>query len=148
MGERREYPAFLVNNGPQPAFFKMKFLQGLRNLEDENSATQQDNFVSPAEVGKEMTERVLTAFPLSGQVGPYEQIPIQFICRTKKHDRVSGFGDLTGDMGKPGSDSSAHPAKDLAKTAKYQIPPEDYATLAVMSFGETGQGVSHQDLKV
>jgi hypothetical protein len=95
-----------------------------------------------------MTERVLTAFPLSGQVGPYEQIPIQFICRTKKHDRVSGFGDLTGDMGKPGSDSSAHPAKDLAKTAKYQIPPEDYATLAVMSFGETGQGVSHQDLKV
>lgn len=40
MGERREYPAFLVNNGPQPAHFKFKFLQGLRNLDDENSATQ------------------------------------------------------------------------------------------------------------
>lgn len=26
MGERREYPAFLVNNGPQPAHFKFKFL--------------------------------------------------------------------------------------------------------------------------
>ncbi len=39
MGERREYPAFLVNNGPQPANFKFKFLQGLRNLEDENSST-------------------------------------------------------------------------------------------------------------
>ena len=26
MGERKEYPAFLVNNGPQPAHFKFKFL--------------------------------------------------------------------------------------------------------------------------
>lgn len=105
MGERREYPAFLVNNGPQPAHFKFNFLQGLRNLEDENSSTQQDNFVSPAEVGKEMTERVLTAFPLSGVVGPYEQIPLQFICRTKKHERQGGFADLTSDN-KPGSSVS------------------------------------------
>jgi hypothetical protein len=36
----------------------------------------------------------------------------------------------------------------LAKTAKYQVTPEDYATLAVMSFGESGAGISHQDLKV
>lgn len=66
-----------------------------------------------------MTERVLTAFPLSGSVGPYEQIPIQFICRTKKHDRAQGFADLTGDLGKPSTGSSNAPAKDLAKTAKY-----------------------------
>ena len=26
MGERREYPAFLVNNGPKPVNFNMKFL--------------------------------------------------------------------------------------------------------------------------
>lgn len=145
MGERREYPAFLVNNGPQPAHFKFKFLQGLRNLEDENSANQQDNFVSPAEVGKEMTERVLTAFPLSGMVGPYEQIPLQFICRTKKHEKTGGFADLTGDGGKPGSTgtSNSAPMKDLAKTAKYAVAPEDYATLAVMSFGENNQGISH-----
>lgn len=147
MGERREYPAFLVNNGPQPASFKFKFLQGLRNLEDENSSTQQDTFVSPAEVGKEMTERVLTAFPLSGSVGPYEQIPIQFICRTKKHEKASGFGDLTGDFNKPGTGASSQPAKDLAKTAKYMVAPEDYATLAVMSFDDK-QGIRHQDLKV
>ena len=37
MGERREYPAFLVNNGPKPVSFNMKFLQGLRNLEDDTS---------------------------------------------------------------------------------------------------------------
>ena len=66
-------------------------------MDDENGTNQTDSFVSPAEVGKEMTERVLTAFPLSGTVGPYEQIPIQFICRTKKHERKEGFADLTGD---------------------------------------------------
>ena len=36
----------------------------------------------------------------------------------------------------------------MAKTAKYTIAPQDYATLAVMSFGENGVGVGHQDLKV
>ena len=96
-----------------------------------------------------MTERVLTAFPLSGTVGPYEQIPLQFICRTKKHDKAQGFGDLTGpDASKPSTGASSMPAKDLSKTSKYTVMPEDYATLAVMSFGENGNGVSHQDLKV
>ena len=92
MGERREYPAYLVNNGPQPAPFKFKFLQGLRNL-DENYMDENDTFISPAEVGKELTDRVLTAEPLQGIVGPYQQIPIQFICRTKKHDKKGGFSD-------------------------------------------------------
>jgi hypothetical protein len=71
MGERREYPAFLVNNGPQPAPFKFKFLQGLSNL-DENYLDENDSFISPAEVGKELTDRVLTAEPLQGIVGPYQ----------------------------------------------------------------------------
>ncbi len=38
MGERREYPAFLVNNGPKAVPFNFKFLQGLRNLEDDQDA--------------------------------------------------------------------------------------------------------------
>ena len=38
MGERREYPAFLVNNGPKAVNFNLKFLQGLRNLEDDSDA--------------------------------------------------------------------------------------------------------------
>lgn len=86
MGERKEFPAMLINNGPLPASFNFKFLQGLRNLEDDVAA-EQDNFVSPAQVGKELTDRVLTTFPLQGTVGPYQQIPIQFVCRTKKHER-------------------------------------------------------------
>lgn len=92
MGERREYPAFLVNNGPQPAPFKFKFLQGLRNL-DELTIDESEAFVAPADVGKELTDRVLTAEPMSGSVPPYSQIPISFICRTKKHDKKGGFSD-------------------------------------------------------
>lgn len=92
MGERREYPAFLVNNGPQPVPFKFNFLQGLRNL-DENYEDEKNTFSSPADVGKELTDRVLTANPLSGVVGPYQQIPVSFICRTKKFDKKGGFSD-------------------------------------------------------
>lgn len=92
MGERREYPAFLVNNGPQPAPFKFKFLQGLRNL-DELTIDESEAFVAPADVGKELTDRVLTAEPMSGTVPPYSQIPISFICRTKIHDKKGGFSD-------------------------------------------------------
>lgn len=104
MGERREYPAFLVNNGPQPAPFKFKFLQGLRNLE-ENFNDETETFISPAEVGKELTDRVLTAEPLSGMVPPYSQIPINFICRTKKYDKKGGFSDsVDGHDGYPQQD--------------------------------------------
>ena len=92
MGERREYPAFLVNNGPQPVPFKFGFLQGLRNL-DENYEDEKNTFTSPAEVGKELTDRVLTTEPLNGVVGPYQQVPISFICRTKKYDKKGGFSD-------------------------------------------------------
>ena len=58
MGERREYPAFLVNNGPKPVPFNFKFLQGLRNVENEDgSATKAvqrpENLISPATHGKE-----------------------------------------------------------------------------------------------
>jgi hypothetical protein len=34
MGERREYPAFIVNNGPKPVNFDFKFFPGMRNMED------------------------------------------------------------------------------------------------------------------
>ena len=77
MGERREYPAYLVNNGPKPVSFNLKFLQGLRSLEDDTedkankSQYKDDNLVSPAIAGKEQVERVLTTEPLQGMVGAY-----------------------------------------------------------------------------
>ena len=68
-----------------------------------------DNFISPAQVGKELTERVLSAFPLSGVVAPYQQIPVSFICRTKKFEKVGGFADLSDnhDSSKPESAATA-----------------------------------------
>ena len=36
---------------------------------------------------------MLTAEPLSGTVGPYSQVPVTFICRTKKHEKKGGFTD-------------------------------------------------------
>jgi hypothetical protein len=53
MGERREYPAFLVNNGPKAVPFNFKFLPGLRSLEDDESKTNQqlpkdEALISPA----------------------------------------------------------------------------------------------------
>lgn len=76
MGERREYPAFLVNNGPKPVPFNFKFLQGLRNIEEEGDSGKKPSFkdeslISPAAAGKEQTERVLTTEPLQGTVAAY-----------------------------------------------------------------------------
>jgi len=69
-GDKREYPAFLVNNGPKPVTFNVNMIKDLRNLE-ENVAENAARFQSPHEAGKELTERVLTTEPLSGTVGPY-----------------------------------------------------------------------------
>jgi hypothetical protein len=137
MGERREYPAFLVNNGPKPVPFNFKFLPGLRNLDESTAgdesvknsqASTADSLISPAQAGKEQTERVLTTEPLSGMVAPYSQVPIKFICRTKKHEKVGGFSDHservkpTGEKGGLGGPSEE----------KYRIKPEEYASLALV----------------
>lgn len=53
-----------------------------------------------------MTDRVLTVFPLSGVVAPYEKVPLEFLCRTKKHEHITGFADLSKDASsKPGTAS-------------------------------------------
>jgi hypothetical protein len=143
MGERREYPAFLVNNGPQPAAFKLNFVNGLRDLEEEY-ANDSEAFISPADVGKELVERVLTVEPLSGMVGPYEQLPVTFICRPKRFEKKEGFSDVVeGGEGRIGSAMSGATNDFGLKEA------EDYATLAVMKFQTNGgKFIQHHDLKV
>ena len=107
-GERREYPAFLVNNGPQPATFNLRFLEGLKNLDLDYPETN-DKEISPADAGKELCERVMTAEPLAGTVGPYSQVPLNFICRTMKKEKKRGFTDNSkgGKSGKPQSRGDA-----------------------------------------
>lgn len=145
MGERREYPAFLVNNGPQPAAFDLRFVNGLKNLDEEYPETA-ESFISPAQAGKELTDRVLTAEPLSGTVGPYSQVPVTFICRTKKHEKKGGFTDslrrakpLSSQESRAGSTAFAGGLEE-----RFLVKPEDYATLALLRFGN----LQHEDLKV
>ena len=143
MGERREYPAFLVNNGPQPASFDLRFLNGLKNLDEEYPETA-ESFISPAQAGKELTDRVLTAEPLSGTVGPYSQVPVTFICRTKKHEKKGGFTDSV-QRGKPTSSQESRAGGPVAGLEeKFLVKPEDYATLAIVSFSS----LQHDELKV
>jgi hypothetical protein len=142
MGERREYPAFLVNNGPQPASFNLRFLNGLKNLDEDYPETA-ESFISPAQAGKELTDRVLTAEPLSGTVGPYSQVPVTFICRTKKHEKKGGFTDSV--QRKPASSQESRAGSaTTGLEAKFLVKPEDYATLAMVSFSN----LQHDDLKV
>ena len=136
MGERREYPAFLVNNSPKPVPFNFKFLPGMRNLNEDDASTAtkttvsnaDESLVSPAAAGKEQTGRVLTTEPLQGMVAPYSQVPINFICRTKKYEKVGGFSDHaervkpTGEKGGFGGPSEE----------KYMIKPEEYASMALV----------------
>ena len=62
---------------------------GLFDL-DKNHPPPTDANVSPADAGKELCERVMTAEPLGGTVGAYSQIPLNFICRTQKIERTTG----------------------------------------------------------
>ena len=117
MGERREYPAFIVNNGPKAANFNFQFELGMK-IDDTFSAGE-DNFVSPHEAGKELTERVLTAEPLTGNVAPYSQLPIKFICRTKKFEKTSGFSDFA----KKKTDNRLGSGNDGPDAKEYEIPP-------------------------
>jgi len=138
MGEKREYPASLVNNGPKPVSFNIKFLQGIRNLDDDLQI-EDEAFVSPNEAGRELTERVLTTFPLSGEVPPYSQIPIKFVCRTKKVNKGSGFSDHT----KRDRPKSQESQSVIANEEKYEIKPNEYSSVAVMGFN-----IKHEPLKV
>jgi hypothetical protein len=85
---------------------------------------------------------------LSGSVGPYAQIPVTFICRTKKHDKKDGFTDSLA-MIKPGSSQESRAGSTAVgfdeKFKKYfQVEPQEYATLAILSFSN----FKHDDLKV
>lgn len=101
--------------------------------------------MSPAIAGKEQVERVLTTEPLQGMVGAYSQVPIRFICRTKKYDKVGGFSDHA-ERTKPTGEKGAYggPSEE-----KYLIKPEEYASMALVQFpGANGSDKSFDDLKV
>lgn len=70
-------------------------------------------------------------------------MPIRFICRTKKYEKVSGFSDQI-DRVKPTGEKGGYggPNED-----KYAIKPEEYASLALVKFTSSQDRV-FDDLKV
>jgi hypothetical protein len=87
---------------------------------------------------------VLTAEPLSGTVGPYSQVPLTFICRTKKHEKKGGFTDSVQRAKPTSSQDSRAGSATTGLEEKFLVKPEDYATLAMVSF----PSLQHDDLKV
>lgn len=59
-----------------------------------------------------MTDRVLTVEPLTGSVGPYSQVPLTFICRTKKYEKKGGFTDNVRRILPPSSQNSREGSQD------------------------------------
>ena len=89
-GQKKECSAFLVNNGPKEMNFKF-FFHPNKSRRDFNGNYDTDDFSStPEEAGLEMTQRILSAEPVSGFVKPYSQIPIKFLCKTKIKKQEKG----------------------------------------------------------
>ena len=63
-------------------------------------------------------------------VPAYSQVPITFICRTKKHEKVGGFSDHAERV-KPLGEKGGYggPSEE-----KYAIKPEEYASMALIQF--------------
>lgn len=85
---------------------------------------------------------MLTTEPLQGIVAPYSQVPIKFICRSKKYEKVGGFSDHAERV-KPAGEKGGYGAPS---EEKYQIKPEEYASMALIQF--QSQDRVFDDLKV
>lgn len=71
-------------------------------------------------------------------------MPIKFVCRTKKYEKQGGFSDHTKRTKPSPVKGDAMKVIGVPPTEeKYIVKPEDYASLALVHFGE-----EHEDLKV
>ena len=76
-GQAKKIQGFLVNNSPESLFFKVNFMQGHFDMYEE-----ENNIMSPHEVGHEQTMRILSMEPKAGYIQSYSQIPVVFTCKT------------------------------------------------------------------
>lgn len=76
-GQHKKIHGHLVNNSPEGFFFRSIYMTGLHaNYKEEN------NIMTPHELGVQQTKRQLTIEPAEGYVKSYEQIPLTFSCQT------------------------------------------------------------------
>ena len=129
-GQKKECSAFLVNNGPKEMNFKF-FFHPNKSRRDFNGNYDTDDFSStPEEAGLEMTQRILSAEPVSGFVKPYSQIPIKFLCKTKIKKQEKGWKVTLS----PEYDINN---KDKAKNLRDQLnKTEHFQSLAAVKFEE------------
>lgn len=80
-GAKKKMRGYLVNNSPENFYFKMSYIQGLFE-----SYQEENNLLSPQEVGEEQTRRILSVEPAEGMIESYAQIPLTFLCKSYVDD--------------------------------------------------------------
>lgn len=79
-GQTKEISAFLVNNGPNKINYKFYFHP---DKEPEQIVLNEMDFTcSPYEAGIEMSQRILSAEPITGLANPYEQVRVYITILT------------------------------------------------------------------
>lgn len=86
-GQSKDVSSYLVNVGPFPAKFVIKFVQG---SEDE---VESDNYLlmTPQELATQSIKRAFDANPIVGIIPPFSQFPIKFTCASKKMEGPRGW---------------------------------------------------------
>ena len=140
-GQLKECSAFLVNNGPKEIAYKVSFYP---NKNSKEALMEDDDLVlTPADAGKEMTERILSATPIFGTIKPYTQVPMRFLCKTKIYERKKGWQrDFLLEKHEAPELKNYHPKKN------FTVPPESYKSTAVIKFDLEKRDSSNLDEKV
>jgi len=86
-GQTRTVQAYLVNVGPFPARYSVRFVQGAEEEVDSEGYM----LITPQEFAAQSIKRAIDASPLTGEVPPFSQLPILFTCLSKKQDKTHGF---------------------------------------------------------
>lgn len=127
-GQKREIQAYLVNVGPFPVRFYVKFTQG----SDENDA--ETSFLTPIELANQSIRRIITARPISGQIQPFSQLPIRFTCAPTLPELTTGFAHSVTSDPKARRSSQASPSDSFS----------DYFYTALFDFEGLEQRLSVQ----
>lgn len=86
-GQRKEIQAYLVNVGPFPVRYQVKFVQG----SEEEAESETYLLMTPQELANQSIKRIIDASPLQGEVSAFSQLPITFICNSKKRESNKGW---------------------------------------------------------
>ena len=131
-GQKKECDAFLVNNGPREMLYNFNFYPNKTRQDFNEYFTNEDFANTPEETGLEITQRILSAEPMSGKIKPYSQIPIKFLCHTKLSKKEKGWKVTLS----PEYDIINSNKKNKNNLRDKLSIPEHFQTLAAVKFEE------------